>query len=427
VNLLDKLSDQANLRLAWKALHKNPPSFGIDQITINDFRDSLDHELENLSIAIKNGSYKPQELKGHPLEKGKSSTKASDKVEYRILKIPTVRDRVVQKAIEQLTMAHLDKAYNIAKNGVSFAYMKNGGVEKAALQVRKYYRDGYSYVYSADIRKFFDEVDNKLLLGKIKAALPDHSLMPLIETFLKIDINNIEEIKERTQLEYQYNPMVGIAQGSPLSPMFANVFLADLDKAVIDSKLKMVRYADDIVILTKTKDEAINAHKFITKELRSLKLTAHPLLVEGELPKDGHEKHSTVHKYSGLLFLGLRFTGDKIYPSGTSYNNAIWTVRRAAYNRKLTFIKKLISIEARIQGWCSSYAFTDYLDDPTMKNDKLLEDILSKVLNKTGLSTKGKLTAMQALGIRGYKVRLSQLKTKRESAKKKEQATEKGS
>jgi RNA-directed DNA polymerase len=418
VNLLEKLSDPGSLRAAWKILHKNPPSYGIDEVTINDFRDNLEHELEKLSTSLKSGDYKPQELRGHPLEKGKSSSDASDKAEYRILKIPTVRDRVVQKTIEQLIIGSLDSTYNVAKNGVSFAYVKNGGVEKAATQVRKYYREGYSYVYSSDIRKFFDEVDNKLLLNKIKTALPDQTLMPLIEQFLKIDISNVEQIKERTQLEYEYNPMVGIAQGSPLSPLFANVFLADLDKAAINAGLKMVRYADDIVVLCKTKPDAIAAHDFMTKELKKVKLTAHPLLVKDDLPDDGHEKHSVVQKYSGLLFLGLRFTGDKIYPSGTSYNNAIWTVRRAAYNRRLSFVKKLISIEARVQGWCASYAFTDYLDDPTLKNDKLLEDIMTKVLRKAGLRTKTGKTALQAIGIEGYKVRLSRLKTKREASSK---------
>lgn len=414
MNLLDELGEVSNLRSAWRSLHKNPKSYGIDDVTIDEFRDNLDGELAKLSESIKTGTYKPDKLRGHPLEKGKSSSSASDKTDYRILKIPTVRDRVVQKAIEQLIITPLDNKYSINNNGVSFAYVKDGGVKNAAKKVKAYYKKGYIYVYVADIEKFFDNVNNKLLIEKIEAALPDNSLIPLLKEFLKIDIKNKEELKERTQQEYIYNPLVGIAQGSPLSPLFANVFLADFDKKIKSKSknYKVVRYADDIAVLCKTEDLAISAHTLVEAELKKLKLKVRPLLVQGDLPEEGHEKHSIVRKYSGLLFLGLRFTGDKIYPSGTSYNNAIWTVRRAAYNRRLSFAKKLTSIDARIEGWCSAYGFTDYLDEPTIKNDRLVEDVLTKVLRKAGLRTRGGTSAMKALGIEGYKVRLNKHQTK---------------
>jgi RNA-directed DNA polymerase len=408
--LIRQLADEKNLREAWRKLKKRPASYGIDQVTIDEFRDNLEAEIEELSSSIKSGRYKPNKLRGHPLEKGKSNARRLDKKEYRILKIPTVRDRVVQKTIELLIENDVNKLYKIRDNGVSFAYVKNGGVDKAALKIREYYRAGNAWAYKADIRKFFDEIDVAILLGKIKAALPDETLMPLIEEFLKIDIANADEVQERTEKEYEYNPMVGVAQGSPLSPMFANVFLSDIDQATISKGMNMVRYADDIVVMCKTKQEAINAHTFITVELSKIGLTTHDLLILGDLPKDGHEKHSQVQKYSGLLFLGLRFTGDKIYPSSDSFDNAIWTVRRAARNQKLSFVKKLVSIDARVQGWCASYSFTDYLDQPIMKNDKLLEDVLVKMLGETGLSVQKKKTAMLALGIEGYKTRLTRLR-----------------
>lgn len=416
--LIQQLADDKNLREAWRKLKKRPASYGIDQVTIDEFRDNLETEIEELSISIRSGQYKPNKLRGHPLEKGKTNGRRLDKKEYRILKIPTIRDRVVQKSIELLIENDIDKLYKIRNNGVSLAYVKNGGVDKAALKIRDYYRCGYPWVYKADIRKFFDEIDVAVLLEKIKAALPDDTLMPLIEEFLKIDIANADEVQERTEKEYEYNPMVGVAQGSPLSPMFANVFLSEIDQATISKGMNMVRYADDIVIMCRTKQDAINAHTFITVELSKIGLTTHDLLVQGDLPKDGHEKHSQVQKYSGLLFLGLRFAGDKIYPSGESFDNAIWTVRRAARNQKLPFVKKLVSIDARVQGWCASYAFADYLDQPVIKNDKLLEDTLVKMLGETGLSVQKKKTAMLALGIEGYKTRLTRLKNEAKNPEK---------
>lgn len=416
LTLFDQLSDERTLREAWRKIHKNPRSAGIDEITIDEFRDRLETELDDLCDKLLNGKYKPQLLKGHPLEKGKNHSQEADNKEYRILKIPTVRDRVIQKAIERLIEPYLTKKYKLS-NKVSFAYMEGGSVERAAIQIRKYYKLGNPWVYKSDIKKFFDKINKKDVLKMIRDALPDDSLMPLIEQFLTIDINNSKELVEVTKKAYEYDPLVGVAQGSPLSPMFANVYLSSLDQLAIDKKLKMVRYADDLVVLTKSKDEAIGAHKLLEGHLKKLKLEVHPLEVAGENVASGHEKHSTVSKYSGLLFLGLRFMGEKIYPSGDSYVNAVWTVRRAANNRGLSLIRKLQSIEARIQGWCSAYAFTDFQEQQVAKLDKQLEDVMQKVLRKSDLQVIHKKTALEALQMETYKQRLNSIKDKRKDKK----------
>jgi len=413
VSLLEKLSDQKVLKGAWLKLHKNPSSYGIDEITIDEFRDNLERELSKLSIQIKSGNYSPKELRGHPLEKGKNKASDADKKQYRLLKIPTVRDRVVQKAIEMLVYEYLDAYYGLTNNGVSYAYVKEGSVESAVKKIQAYHKEGCFWVYSSDIISFFDQVEKKLLLSKISCALPDDSLLEIIELFLNIDVNNKKEIEERTREEYKYNPTVGVAQGSPLSPLFANVYLADLDKSATSSSIRMVRYADDIVIMCKSKSEAESAHVFLESELNKIGLSIHSILVQGDLPVDGHEKHSKVQKYSSLTFLGLSFRGDKVYPSGKSYQNAIFTVRRAAQNRKLTFTQKLISINLRVQGWCSAYSFADMIQDSVKKNDKLLEDILTKMLRQHNLKTTHKITASDALGINGYKSRIDRLKISR--------------
>ncbi len=414
--LYDQLSDERTLREAWKKIHKNPRSSGIDQITIDEFRDKLETELGEIVKMLRGGKYKPQLLKGHPLEKGKNHSVVSDNKEYRILKIPTVRDRVVQKAIEQLVEPYLSKKYALY-NSVSYAYVDSGSVEKAAIQVRKYYEAGNAWVYKSDIKKFFDKINKKDVLKMIQDALPDDSLMKLINKFLVIDIQNSAELVERTKQEYSYNPLVGVAQGSPLSPLFANVYLSTLDQLAIKNKMKMVRYADDLVVLTKTKEQAVEAHQVIEAHLKKLKLEVHPLEIYGENVSSGHEKHSTVEKYSGLIFLGLTFKGSKIFPSGDSYVNAIWTVRRAANNKTLPFVKKLISIEARVQGWCSAYAFTDFQEQQVSKLDKQFEDVMQKVLRKSDLKAIHNKAALEALQMPTYKFRLNSIKDKRKNKK----------
>lgn len=415
-NLFDQISDEQNLRFAWKKIHKNPRSSGIDQVTIDMFRDRLETELAELSTSLKIGKYKPKLLKGHPLEKGKNHAREADKIDYRILKIPTVRDRVVQKSIQIAIEPYLSKVYKLY-NPVSFAYVEGGSVEKAALQVKKYHEAGSEWVYKTDIKKFFDKIDKKNLLELIETALPDDSLMPLIEKYLTIDIKNSKELVEITKEAYKYDPLAGVAQGSALSPMFANVYLSSLDQLAINEKFNMVRYADDLVVLTNTKDEAVSVHTVIGDHIKELKLSLHPIKIYPDLPLKGHDKHSTVAKYNNLMFLGLRFQNSKIFPSGDSYGSAIFTVRRAANNKTLKFIQKLISIEARVQGWCSAYAFTDFQEQPVQKLDKQLEDVMQKVLRKSDLKAIHKKSALESLQMNGYKHRLNSIKDKR---KKKE-------
>lgn len=416
MTLYEQLANTSNLRHAWRLIHKRPQSAGVDEVSISDFRDRLETELDKLRDNLQSKKYRPKRLKGHPLEKGKNTARITDSKEYRILKIPTVRDRVVQKSIEQLIGNELEKKYEL-NNGVSFAYIKGGSVEKAALKVREYYSQGNGWYYKADIKGFFDNINKDELLKMIRAALPDETLMPLIEDFLKIDIANAKDLQKVTKKRYEYDPLVGVAQGSPLSPLFANVFLSSLDQLAKKKKLNMVRYADDLVVLTKDKDSAIAAHDIIDAHLKELDLELHELLVKGDLPKKGHIKHSIVSTYSGMSFLGLMFKGSKIYPSGKSFDNAIWTVRRAANNKSLPLVKKLISIEARIQGWCSAYAFTDYKKESIDRIDKLLEDVMSKVLRKSDLKQIHGKTALQALGMATYQSRLDSIREKRANKK----------
>lgn len=414
MNLLDQLTQEETLEAGWDALHKRPFSYGLDDVTVADFRVGLRSNLREISKQLANGEYVPTALRGHPIPKDESP---KPEKEFRILKIPAVRDRVVQKSIEILISPHLNKHYQLEGNGISFAYVKGGGVDKAANAIRNYYKAGDKYVYKADIQKFFDNINKRQLLDKINAALPDDTLMPIITLFLDTDIGNRQAVEERTLKTYSYDPLIGIAQGSPLSPIFANVFLADIDKKAKLRGLHMVRYADDVAVLCKTQEEAQSAHVFLSAELSRLNLKVHDILLSDELPIVGQKqpKYSTVTKYSKTLFLGLQFKGDKIYPSGTAYVHALKSVRGAANDRSKKLANKIISIKARIDGWCSSYAFTDYLDEPLVKNDAELEKILVRMLRYHGLKLKSGKTAFEALGYSNFKQTLTRYQSAKQN------------
>jgi len=406
--MYDQLCSRECLLSAWKSLQKRPQSLGFDNVTIQDFKNDLSTNIDNLSDSLKAKNYEPIKLLPHLLNKPEGG--------YRLLRIPAVKDRVVQKALVNLISEPLDKVYEINNNGVSFAYVKNGSVEKAAIQIRDYWLEGYKYVYKADIKKFFDNINKQILMEKIVRALPrEKDMHTLIHTFLNNDVENIKQIVDKAPHLFSPNPLIGIAQGSPLSPLFANVYLAEFDQRVKNAGFKMVRYADDLVILAKSVEAAESAHNFVKEELKELGLKVHELKVKGQLPAVGQSKpkYSEVTRYQDLQFLGLTFKSAKIFPTGRSYQNAIKSVRSAAYDTGLAFNKKLYAVEARINGWCSAYSFAEHEAQKLGHNDKLLSQVLRIMLKKHGLLVKKGVSPHKALGINNYTSQAAILRNKR--------------
>ena len=262
-DLLKKLSSEDYLRKAWDSLEKRPESYGLDNITIADFKKSLATHLQETSTLLASNRYKYYPLRLYMKDKGGGN--------YRPIKIPTVRDRVVQRAIADLIGPALNKKYNIL-NDSSFAYIKDESIRTAAEKLLEWQIKGYRYVCKADIIKFFDRIDKPLLIEKIGAALPKGSdILPLIESALANDIDSSEYAgyKSKTGKAYAPDLIAGIAQGSPLSPLFANVYLADFDcaitKAGIDPGCPLV-HAE---LCTAARNVAAQFHQFGAAELEA--------------------------------------------------------------------------------------------------------------------------------------------------------------
>lgn len=403
-SLITQLSTEKNLRQAWDNIAKRPYSQGFDDISITQFRANVGNYLEEARSLLKNGNYTFYPLKLYLKEK--------DGGGYRPIKIPTVRDRVMQRAIANLITPYLNSTFNL-DNNVSFAYVKNKNIEAAANRILELREQGYKYLLKADIIKFFDKVDREILLHKIESALPDKTLMPLIRLALENDIANTEYYERKMGEGYVPNTLVGIAQGSPLSPLFANVFLADFDATMISKGYKLVRYADDFAVMTLTKDDAKTAYSVAQAELKKIKLDLYPLKddIPQELWKE-NPKYSEARSCQHLEFLGLRFESGKVYPSASAYKNAMKSVRVVAYDSRLGLADKLGGIAARIQGWSSAYSFTVIDPKRIEKLDEELEDSLTTMLKKHGLVKVWKKTTAATLGIKTFKQSQDKIRAK---------------
>ena len=262
-----------SLGFAFQAVKENHGCAGVDGVTIERFEKRLNENLKTLEDELTRHTYFPLPLMKILVEKKNG--------EPRNLYIPTVRDRVIQKAFLQDLEYILEKEFE----DCSFAYRKGRSVRQAIYKIKEYYEEGYQWVVDADIDAFFDNVDHGLLLTKFKGIVHDPQAHSLIEMWLK------SEIWDGSSLTVTRK---GIPQGSPISPIMANLFLDELDEEMMQKGYSYVRYADDFVILCKTSVDAKKALQLSKQVLGKLLL---------ELDEEEITSFDKGFKYLGVNFL----------------------------------------------------------------------------------------------------------------------------
>lgn len=417
MTLLEQVASRKNLEDAWNGIKHRGASKGIDDVTISNFKESLNAHLDSMNERLLNGTYKFKPLKGVALDK--------DNGGIRPLKIPAVTDRVVQKAIYLKIYDLLDAKYQL-NNGASYAYIKGLGVVDAVEAIQNAYKEGYRWVVNADIEDFFGNIDQDILLEKfVYPCLPanDKTIHALIKSALATEVGNREELEKRDKL----SPFIqesGIAQGSVLSPLFANVYLSSFDKAIIESECRLIRYADDIVIMCKTEEEAQKAYQTTLRILTDLKLSLHPLKPLNA-PKG---KYTTVERFNVLEFLGLQFEGANVYASDKKTKKMLDNLKSLPFKEK-SFAENLAYIENASKTWGSTYYFTKVRKDRyRVLNEGLIRAISmvirhygfikmsGKPVSKAHLRKMGFLTFERSIDIAAARVAAN--KAKKSSEKK---------
>lgn len=263
----------ASLYSAFESVKENHGCAGVDGVTIERFEQNLHGNLRALQDGLAGGTYFPLPLMKILVDKGNG--------EARALCIPTVRDRVVETAVLQLIEPVLEKEFE----DCSFAYRKGRSVRQAVYKIKEYYDNGYQWVVDADIDAFFDSVNHKLLLCKVKKFVHDAEVRRLIEQWLRAEIWDGESL---TVLQK------GIPQGSPISPILANLFLDELDEEMLNKGYRFIRYADDFVILCKNPKDAKSALQLSKEVLEKLLL---------ELDEEDVVSFDQGFKYLGVIFV----------------------------------------------------------------------------------------------------------------------------
>jgi len=231
--LIDKVYDPENLETAWLKVKANKGCAGVDKQSISAFWPQRKLHFQELQRAIKHGKYIPPPVLRKYIPKSDGT--------QRPLGIPTVKDRVLQQATNNV----IEQVFEPLFMDCSYGFRPNKSAHQAITNIKEYLNQGFTWIIDADIKQFFDSVDHKLLMQFIAQEISDGKVLGLIESWLKTGVMEDGKLQETT---------VGTPQGGVISPLLANVYLHELDKEISTLvNVRLVRYADDFVILCNTK------------------------------------------------------------------------------------------------------------------------------------------------------------------------------
>ncbi|MFZ2253541.1 MAG: group II intron reverse transcriptase/maturase [Minisyncoccia bacterium] len=331
--LIDKIYDINNLGTAWEKVKSNRGCAGVDSQSVHDFQLQENRYISEIQRMLKNGVYKtmPVLRRFIPKTDGK----------LRPLGIPTVKDRVVQQATKNV----MEPIFEMKFLGCSYGYRPNKSTHQAVREIRKYMQQGYTWVIDADVERFFDSVNHKLLMSLVAEEISDGKVLGLIESWLEAGVMNEGKTEET---------VVGTPQGGVVSPLLANIYLHEMDKQVnAIAGVRLVRYADDFVILCKTKDAAERMLRQVRDFLTGLKLRLNETKTKiVNVKKDGFE------------FLGFRLKMRNrrllITPRQKSIGKFKESIRALTWRKQPIATEDMVDrLNLTIRGWGNYYRTGD--------------------------------------------------------------------
>jgi RNA-directed DNA polymerase len=267
-SLIDKVSTERTLQLAWEKVRRNAGACGVDGITIGRFEQDSQNRLLAVKEHLSKGTYQPKPVKRVWIDKPGSAEK-------RPLGIPTVIDRVVQTALRMVIEPIFENRF--AEH--SYGFRPGRGCKDALRRVDELLKAERLHVVEVDIKGYFDAITQDRLMVLVREHIADGRVLGLIEGFLKQGVmegaelaKTVEDIPE----DESQDESRGTPQGGVISPLLANIYLDPLDWLMAGLGFEMVRYADDMVVLCHTEEEAKAALEKLREWMAGAGLTLHP-------------------------------------------------------------------------------------------------------------------------------------------------------
>jgi len=328
-NLMNKVANIANLKLAFKAVKRNKGAPGIDNITISQIEENLNEFLGMAQASLIDGTFKPMAVRGVCIPKSGGK--------LRQLGIPTVIDRVVQQAIAQILSPIFDPTFSNS----SYGFRPKRSAHDAVKAASRFVQAGRSWVVDIDLEQFFDNVNHDKLMSKLAQTIIDKTLLRLIRQFLSVGLMQDGLIKARAQ---------GTPQGGPLSPLLSNIALADLDAELERRGHRFCRYADDCNIYVKSEEAAKRVMRSISSFIKvRLKLKV-------------NAAKSAADRVSTRQFLGFRlYSSGKIAITKDSVVKLKDKIRKITKrNRGISLNTMVIELNQVVRGWFHYFKLSEH-------------------------------------------------------------------
>ena len=321
-SLIDKVYRAETLKVAWQKVAANGGAAGVDGQSVKQFAARAEMYLKELSIALERGTYRPMPVRRVEIAKGGGK--------HRPLGIPVVKDRIVQTALKSV----LEPIFEREFLGMSYGFRPGRGCKDALREVERWLKEGYTFVVDADLRSYFDTIPHARLMERVKEHVSDGRVVELIEAFLQQDI-----IKDMER----WTPTGGTPQGAVISPLLANIYMHALDCQMKQKGYRMVRYADDFVVLCRSAEQAQAALAEVTAwvEANGLSLNAEKTHV-GDCRQEGQ----------GFEFLGYRFEAGRRWVRRKSFKAVRDRIRiRTKRTRGDSLAKIIADLNPTLRGW----------------------------------------------------------------------------
>lgn len=323
--LMERVVAWDNLMKAWQKVRRNRGAPGPDGMTIEQFPELFRENWPVIERQLLDGTYQPGPARRKSIPKDDGSE--------RLLGIPNVIDRFICQAILQVLTPIFDPQFSES----SFGFRPGRSAQNAAMQVQRHIRDGYRECIDMDLSKFFDRVQHDVLMSRVSRKVHDKRLLKLIGRYLRAGV----------MVDALLEPSIeGTMQGSPLSPLLANILLDDFDKELESRGLHFVRYADDFLVFTKTRKASVRVARSIVSYLtRKLKLVIN------------RQKSRLCHT-SGVEFLGYRFEGyggaiRVSHKNNTKFKHRVRELTRRA--RGVSMQRRFQELGSYVRGWVNHF------------------------------------------------------------------------
>lgn len=330
VHLFEKILSRNNLNQAYLQVVRNKGAAGVDGMTCDQLLPHLKEHRDELLEILRNGTFRPQPVLRVEIPKADGGV--------RKLGIPTVIDRMIQQAINQVLQPIFDPTFS----DNSFGFRPKRSAHQAIIRAKTYYEQGYKHVVDIDMKAYFDTVNHDKLMYYIEKKVQDKRVLHLIRQYLKsgIMVNGLFEASDE-----------GTPQGGNLSPLLSNIYLNEFDNLLTERGHKFVRYADDCNIYVKSRRAG---HRVMESSIQFL---------EGKLKLTVNREKSAVgspvrRKFLGFCILPTR-NGVKIRPhqqAKTTVKQKLKKITKRNRGRNIEVLFK--QIKQLMTGWINYYGIS---------------------------------------------------------------------